>query len=96
MSVERRFALRKLRAGDWLLPSNDGKTLYRLIAVTEGPSSGIDAWRRDRTVWEVWRWPRPLPVRDVRTDSMDGWQEVEIMLRTRREAIARALRGGAR
>ncbi len=104
MSVERRYALRRIGAGDYLLPSNDGRTLWRVQRYTDGPSAGLADWPRDLTFWRVLRWPHALS-EDTKLDEYDvgdlsRWHEVAEMFKTRRDAIRAALspdpRGGAR
>ena len=91
-TVERRYALTRLSAGDYLLPSNDGTTLYRLQRYMDGPSCGIMGWPRDRWMWRVFRWCKPLPCDDIDLgEYFDGWREVSVMHDTRREAIDSAL-----
>lgn len=42
VSPERKYALSKGRgAGDWLLPSNDGTRIYRLMKYTEGSKNSL-------------------------------------------------------
>lgn len=57
---ERVYAMIRLRAGDWMLPSNDGQTMYRLSSYVEDGS----AWYEDEhgrehkivgTFWNVSR-----------------------------------------
>ena len=73
----RRFALRRLRAGDWLLLSNDGRILWRFVRSMDGPSGGLD-WARDRYFWEVWsyRGPAPRELRERDLDVMGGAWEI--------------------
>lgn len=94
--AERRFALRRIGAGDYLLPSNDGRTLWRLQRYEDGPSYGLDDWSRDRTFWRTLRWPESIS-RGTKLDQFDisnlgRWREVADLLSTRRAAIEIALR----
>src|SRR5215467_1190279 len=50
----RRYQLTKVRAGEWLLPSNDASGLWRLAKSTEG--------------WELYH--RPMPTSDSELDRM--------------------------
>lgn len=93
--VERRYVLTRLGAGDYLLPSNDGRTLWRIRRYTEGPSTGLD-WPRDREVWGIWRWVHRIEGggqgQFLDPDDNDSWEFREGMCETRSEAIDAALR----
>ena len=80
---DRKYQLTKVGAGDWLLPSNDARTLWRLHKGTDG--------------WGAWH--RPMPHRDAELDALveeitlgewDGWQ-LDGTLDTRTQAITYAL-----
>lgn len=77
--VERRYALTKIAPGDYLLPSNDGGTLWRIR-------------RYDRGRWSLWQWlgliapgERPDP------DNESEWELSAGGLPTREAAIREAL-----
>jgi len=91
-TVERKYAMTRIATGDYLLPSNDAQTLYRLRSYVDGPSGGLD-WPRDRTLWCVARWVGELdPNATIETLlDMDRWDDVATCLDTRREAIVAAL-----
>ncbi len=99
VAVERKYALTKVATGDYLLPSNDALTIWRLQSYVDGPSHGLDDWPRDRTLWRVLRWTGDLDAipAALARESEDceafsrGWQECDDGLATRREAIDRAL-----
>lgn len=91
-TIERKYALTKLASGDYLLPSNDGLTVWRIARYTDGPSFGLEDWPRDRELWRYCKWDRqghPASVEDI--DDWDRWTEVGIGYDTRREAIEAAL-----
>jgi hypothetical protein len=98
--LERKYVLTKLAAGDYLLPSNDAKTLWRIaryedLATSDG--RGMVAVR----VWGLWRWGEPLGGAStlqhwaypafVDTDDWSLWEMVESHLQTRAEAIRAAM-----
>lgn len=89
-TIERKYALTKIKPGDYLLPSNDALAVYRIARYTEGPSSGIEDRTRDREVWGYWRWTGVG--RYVDTGSWDRWDMIDGMYDTRAEAIDQALR----
>lgn len=91
---ERRYVLTRVEAGDYLLPSNDGAALWRLVRYVDGPSRGLADWPRDRQVWGVYRLARPFngTLRPDEVDDLTAWELIESMLETRREAIDVALR----
>jgi hypothetical protein len=99
---ERKWVLTKVGPGDYLLPSNDAQTLWRLRSYEDGPSHGLDVnWSRDRTFWELWRWKGRIDEHEEIAESLDEgrwsdrWEHVESSLASRREAIDAALRLGA-
>lgn len=75
--------------GDHLLPSNDGKTLWRFMRYEDGPSHGLD-WPRDRDLWGAWKWMGSLERVDL--DDWDRWHMIARGYETRAEAIEEALR----
>lgn len=103
--VERKYVLTKLAPGDYLLPSNDAKTLWRItryedLATSDGRGMvGVH-------VWGLWRWGLPLggaPAVQhwpypafIDTDDSRLWEMVESNLQTRAEAIQEALRLGGK
>jgi hypothetical protein len=92
---KRLYCLTRLEAGDYLLPSNDGRTLWRIRSYEDGPSHGVEEWPRDRMVWGVWRWlGRIGPAGiggDVDVDDWSRWDFTEGTHDTRAESIKRAL-----
>ncbi len=106
--TERVYAMVRVRAGVYLLPSNDGKTLYRLSSYVEDGSAKVDdgrgGWRPVvGTFWEVARNRVPLP--DIAPHMIAGaddeqawlwnrdlWLEVESSLDRRADAIEEALK----
>jgi hypothetical protein len=99
--TERKWALRKIAAGDWIGYSNDGSMVWRFTQYLDGPSFGLD-WPRDRLVWIATRCPADILRREVeaRLRSLDeigdefpgpgwaGWETVATSLDTRHEAVA--------
>jgi hypothetical protein len=95
-TMERKFQMVRLGAGDWLLPSNDGKTLFRLTKYWEdGSLYTVDERGKERKIrgefWAVWQRPLDEAVDDPRIEDLVGWREVRSGLRTRKEAMERAL-----
>ena len=90
---QRRYALTKIEARDYILPSNDGNTIYRIATYVEGPSTGFDDWPKDRRVWGVWTWTLTKEKLPDLYDEWGYWEFWSGMHRTRREAIDDALRG---
>lgn len=94
---ERKYVLTKLASGDYLLPGNDDVTLWRLHTYEDGPSHGIEEWPRDRTLWALRKWDRPInpdnhaDLDAINPDDWDRWLPVEDGFLTRSEAIERAL-----
>jgi hypothetical protein len=95
VSSERKYVMTRVGRGDYLLPGNDGTTLWRLRTYEDGPSHGLD-WPRDLTFWGIWKWDRSL-VADSDLDTVDPgdwdrWEHVEGQYESRREAIDAALK----
>jgi hypothetical protein len=72
MAVERKYVLTKIAPGDYLLPSNDGKTIWRIHRYTDGPSLGLEDWPRDKEVWGLWRWHKPVEDAGAAVD-IENW-----------------------
>jgi hypothetical protein len=91
-AVERKYALTKVATGDYLLPSNDATTVWRIASYVDGPSNGLEI-PRDRTFWGLWQWPEPIgPGCCVDTGSWDRWDMWDGLYDTRAQAIAAALK----
>ena len=92
-ATERKYALTRVATGDYLLPSNDLRTLWRIFSYVDGPSFGLDDWPRDKTLWRLMRWTgetNPGSFVDVSLDDR-RWAGVADGFATRREAIEDAL-----
>ncbi len=90
--IRRKYALTKIKRGDYLLPSNDGRTIWRLCAYEDGPSTGITDWPGDVTFWGVWKWTGAGDTVDPQ--DWEPWEMMESMLPTRAEAVRAALKMG--
>jgi hypothetical protein len=98
-SPQRKYALHKVAKGDYLLLSNDGLTMWRLVRYQDGPSYGLEDEPRDQWFWQVLRWPKPME-QGKRLDKFDmsdlwHWNAYALNLGTRAEAIDVALKAGA-
>lgn len=92
---ERKYAMTKVAAGDWLLPDNDGVTLWRLAVYEDGPSHGLVVEWPDRDFWGVWKWKGRLGGTDtIDTTDWNAWDMRSSGAGTRAEAIEEALRLG--
>jgi hypothetical protein len=90
---QRKYALTKIAPGDYLFPSNDAKTVWRIARYEDGPSHGVDSMDRDRTFWGLWKWDSPLAVGSaVDTLSWERWGMEGSGFDTRQEAIDEALK----
>lgn len=91
-TVERKYALTKIAAGDYLLPSNDARTLWRFRQYEDGPSHGLEVDWADRKFWRVERWHEEIaPFDRVDIESFDRWICAADMFESRREAIEWAM-----
>lgn len=95
---DRKWRMTRLKAGDWLLPSNDRSTVFRISTYEDGESYGLEGVK-DRTYWGVWHWPKPLkqlaasdPWGYDPFDDWDAWVQIGHSCATRQEAIDAALR----
>lgn len=78
--TRRRYVLTKVSAGDYLLPSNDAQSLWRIA-------------RDEREGWSLWRWADELSVAIF--EHLDDWNRWECMaahLSTRDEGVREAMR----
>jgi hypothetical protein len=99
-TVERRYQLTRISAGDYLLPSNDAQTLWRLRTYEEdGSLERNDGRKVTGTFWATWRWDGGFPTHDslvaaFETDDWTRWQFWSGPFKTRGEAIRDALSRG--
>jgi hypothetical protein len=92
--TERKYQLVKIRAGDYLLLSNDAKTLWRIYRYEDGRSYGLKDMKGDVQLWAYARWDG-TPASALQADDLqyawDRWVNGEHWLKTRQEAIDKAL-----
>ena len=95
-AVERKYALTRVGSGDYLLPSNDAQTIWRIQNYVDGPSYGLMEWPRDRKLWRVLRWTGVAGVGGYvdTAPECDRWAEATTCLSTRRAAVEWALGAG--
>jgi hypothetical protein len=95
MTPDRKYRMIRLSAGDYLLPGNDGETLFRIAKYVEDGS--LETYGGDTITgefWAAWYWPRPLVAFRHAYDPMaewDAWHQIEDKFKTRQDAIAAAL-----
>lgn len=99
--IERKYRMTRLAAGDYLLPANDGQTLWRIAKYLDGPSQGLVDWPRDREIWGAWRLQgsvedlqRAIDRGDENAEDLGGdlWGMEVCLQDTREAAIQEALR----
>lgn len=95
-STERKYALRKLSQGDYLLPSNDRHTFWRICIGEEANENDVGKPHR---IWELWRWigtPDPeavaLSIVEDHSSWTNHWECCSFGLPTRADAIKEAMR----
>jgi hypothetical protein len=90
--MTRHYAMSRVRAGDYILPANDAKTLWRISRYEDGPTNGLDL-PRDRMFWGCWKWSYPIEDWNAVADplSWEHWDYQEGLLATRAEAVEAAL-----
>lgn len=95
--MDRKYQMTRLRKGDYLLPSNDGGTLWRLATYEE--DGGAENWQ-GRTItgtyWALWKWDGGFPTGDQLAASIEAndwtrWQFWAGPLSSRQSAIVEAL-----
>lgn len=88
----------RLGKGDYLLPSNDAQTLWRIATYEDGPSHGVVDWPKDITLWGIWKWDGGMPTVDQVAAALDEglwtdrWEFWEGGYRKRSDAIEGALK----
>jgi hypothetical protein len=91
---ERKFALIKIEAGDYLLPGNNATTLWRIRRGAERhiAENGLD--EIERPAWELWRWMSRLTdthaLEQVDPGDWSQWEYQETDT-TRQKVIDRAM-----
>lgn len=100
MSVERPerlWQMSRVAKGDYLLLSNDKRTLWRIWSyVEDGSATDVLGRRIVGTFWECSYYRDGVPdERELVDDVLDArrWHPWATMLRTRREAVDEAMRG---
>jgi hypothetical protein len=91
----RKYAMTKVTRGDYLLPSNDGETIWRIHSYKDGPSCGLDpkVFPTDFTAWALRMWTGSGGLQaSLDLEDWDRWRQVAVGLKTRADAIAEALR----
>jgi hypothetical protein len=106
-TLERRYQMTRVRAGSYLLPSNDAQTLWHIYSFTDGRSYGLDF--PDRTFWGCAKYLGTYDeaIRAVESDMDEWgyirhdesypsyrstWKETDTYMDTRAEAIRAALK----
>lgn len=95
--MERKYALTRLSKGDYLLPSNDAQTLWRVYTYEEDGSASFVIRDGSEQVIKGIFWAlakRPMPNPDVPFDleEWEGWVPWADLFDSRKEAIEDALR----
>lgn len=102
-TMERRYQLTRICSGDYVFPSNDGRTLWRVSRYEEDGSLETDEGRVVRgTFWRAGRFNGSLERADalMRRDpdeflSWASWIEWDSLLPTREAALDAALKAAA-
>lgn len=101
--MERKYVMTKIGAGDYLLPSNDEGTLWRLRTYEDGRVNGLERGPWCAEYWELRRWTGGGPldgnvrmVASLVDDDFEPWEWVAGSFRKRSEAIEEAMRLGER
>ena len=85
-AIERKYALIKgLGAGDWLLPGNNGKTLWRLSKEDNADAIGD---------WSLWSWQKQIGSY-IDPEDLEDWSQWDLQAtghKTREDAMREALK----
>jgi hypothetical protein len=78
--IERRYALTKVSPGDYVVPSNDAQSAFRMT-------------RSEGEGWDLWRWTDEVSRLEI--GDWSRWECIAQQCATRAEAIAEAMRVSA-
>lgn len=98
---DRRHAMIRLGAGDWLLPSNDRKMLWRFVQHRDGTAYGlVDVPFEDKVFWRALYMSMEQAEAMYRSDQFADqwssvWHEADWYLPSRKAAIEVAMRRDA-
>jgi hypothetical protein len=80
----RKYAMTRIAKGDYLLPSNDAQTLWRIYTYEEdGSAIGLKG-----TFWATAK--RPMPDENALTEDVLGWSDWQMWagpFRSRKDAL---------
>jgi hypothetical protein len=89
----RKYAMTRVKTGDYLLPSNDAKTLWRIRTYEEdGLAETMDGRKLTGVFWGLWRRPFPRPGALFDLEAWDEWELWAAPLEKRQDAIDEAMR----
>lgn len=104
--IERKYQMKKLDSGRWLLPGNDGKTFYLIHNYHE---DGDSQWQDRKGQWHritgrFWMAQRYVGRLNRMADTLDpysdcygeDWETVVFQCRSRKEAVEDVLSSEAR
>jgi hypothetical protein len=93
--LPRKYALTRIAAGDYLMPSNSARAIWRISRYEDGPSHGLDQ-PRDFKVWGLWRWVDQIDAASaVDVQDWSRWEFHSGLYETRQKAIHAALKMAA-
>ena len=97
--IKRKYIITKISVGDYLLPDNDGCTLWRLRKYEDGVSYGLEQYDHDFTRWSLYRYARhlsadtgPYSLDAVDLDDQNEWVLIATDFLMREDAINEAFR----
>lgn len=83
--MTRYYSMTKIGAGDWLVPSNDRATVYRITSYEDGRAYGLDRGPEVVTRWHVRR--ADAGAHAVGDPRDWDWSDVEQGYWSRKEAL---------
>ena len=92
--VERKYAMTRIGPGDYILPDNDGATLWRIYSYEEdGSAEWMDGSKVRGTFWAAAKFDTWVAMSEPLPDFLEWhrWQLWASTMTTRRKAIEAAL-----
>lgn len=88
MTAERKYALTRVKAGDYLLLSNDGKTVWRIATYHEdGSAVTSDGRTLAGRFWGTWKYKGRVAAAAIDPNEWNDFEMYDCLFRSRRDAV---------